>query len=389
MALLKNREVPFSPPVISEDEIQAVVEVLRSGWIGTGPRVQEFEKKLKEYIGASNVVALSSCTAALHLSLLTLGVQPGDEVITTPMTFAATANVIVHVGATPVFADIDRESWNIDPAEVKKKITKRTKVVMPVHLGGLPCDMDALAQVTRGTNVRIVEDAAHALGAKYGGKMLGDSDNLVCFSFYPTKNITSIEGGLVSTSDPAIAESMRVLRLAGQSSDAWERHTSGKVKSYQVTKAGFKYNMTDVQAALGTKQLEKIGAFLKTRENAAKVYLEELKGEKGITLPLENPKNGKRVWHLFSIILKTETIGMTREQVMEKLSRAGIGTGIHYEAVHMHPYYREAYKIKPGALPVAEYISSRILSLPMSAALTEDQASYVATTLKSILKRNN
>lgn len=380
--------VPFSPPLIAEDEIEEVAKVLRSGWIGTGPRVQEFERKLSDYLGAKHVLTTNSCTAALHLSLLTLGIKPGDEVITTPMTFAATANVIVHVGGKPIFADVSDEDWNIDPAEIRKKITAKTKAIIPVHLGGLPCDLDEIEDLAESANISVVEDAAHAIGAMYDGKMIGSSGNLVCLSFYPTKNITTVEGGAVCSSDREKMELINVLRLHGQSADAWKRYSSGGAKSYQVTHAGYKYNMTDVQAALGIKQLEKIENFLKVRDGIAKVYLEGLGNTKGMILPPRGDKKRRRVWHLFSVLIKQEELGINRDDVMERLSEKGVGTGIHYEALHLHPFYRRNYDYSDKMYPVAEYISSRTLSLPMSAGMTEDQALYVVDMLNSILKGN-
>jgi dTDP-4-amino-4,6-dideoxygalactose transaminase len=378
--------VPFSSPLIEADEIREVTKVLRSGWIGTGPKVQEFERKLSEYIGVNNAITVNSCTAALHLSLIVSGVRVGDEVITTPMTFAATSNVITHVGAKPVFADIKKNSWNIDPNEIKKRITNRTKAIIPVHYAGLPCDLNEISEIARAKNIHIIEDAAHAFGARYDGQRIGSSGNLVCFSFYPTKNITTIEGGLVCTQDTHIADLIKVLRLHGQSSDAWSRYSSGSAKSYRVTHAGFKYNLTDVQAAIGIKQLEKVNRFLEIRKRIAKIYLEELNGVHGIIVPVSEAENGERVWHLFTILIKSEELGVDRDVVMAKLNEIGIGTGIHYEALNLHPFYQNQYGYHDGMYPVAEYVSARTLSLPLSAKLTDEQVIYVIDRLKSILK---
>jgi dTDP-4-amino-4,6-dideoxygalactose transaminase len=386
---LNKMTVSLSPPAIGEEEVGAVAEVLRSGWIGTGPKVQEFERNLSNYIGVKNAVAVSSCTAALHLSLLACGVKEGDEVVTTPMTFASTANVIVHIGAKPVFADIRRRDFNIDPSEIKRRITKKTKAIMPVHIGGLPCDMKEIQEVADSHGIPIVEDAAHALGAKYGGKMIGASGNLVCFSFYPTKNITSIEGGLVCTPDSEVAELIKVLRMHGQSSDAWKRYSTGKARSYKVTRAGFKYNMTDVQAAVGIKQLEKIQALLATRKMIASVYQEELKNTPGIVLPVSELSMRERVWHLFSILVKSEELGMSRETVMEKLGERGVGTGIHFESLTTQPFYQQEFGYKAGMYPEAEYVSERTLSLPLSGKTTKEQAVYSAENLKSVLKQHS
>ncbi len=384
---LEKMSVPFTPPMVSEDEIQEVVKVLRSGWIGTGPRVQEFEEKLAHFLGIEHVLAVSSGTAALHLSLIAAGVGTGDEVITTPMTFAATANVVVHTGARPVFADIRKDDWNIDPSQIKKRLTKRTKAIIPVHLGGMPCDLDEIMEIARARDLVVIEDAAHAIGAKYRGKRVGSSGNLVCFSFYPTKNITTIEGGAIATSNGDQTKLIGALRMHGQSADAWKRYSSGKADSYQVTHAGFKYNLTDVQAAIGLKQLEKIDRFLDDREKVARVYLDALKDVPGIQLPVSEEDQKDRVWHLFSVLIKSEVAGIDRQKVMALLNEQGIGTGIHYEAVHLQPFYRQNFGGKEKQFPGAEYVSSRTLSLPLTAKVTEDQASYVASALKSILKR--
>lgn len=379
-------KVPFGPPLISEDDIDEVVKVLRSGWIGTGPKDQEFERALETYLSAKHVVTTNSCTAALHLSLLTLDLKPGDEVITTPMTFAATANVIVHTGAKPVFADIKSDDWNIDTEEISKHITAKTRAILPVHLTGMPCDLHEIEEIADAHGLAVVEDAAHALGARYRGEMVGKSRNLTCFSFYPTKNITTIEGGAVSTADAEKAELISILRLHGQSADAWQRYSSGKAQSYKVTRAGYKYNMTDVQAALGLKQLEKIDRFLKARQAVANVYFDELSKTPGVILPMRAEAGKSRVWHLYPILLQHEKLGVNRDDAIKRLNALGIGTGIHYESLNLHPFYQQTFGYNEGMFPEAEYVSSRTLSLPMGATITQAQAQYVASSLKSIIE---
>ena len=303
------------------------------------------------------------------------------------MTFASTANVVVHVGGTPIFADIRRHDLNIDPKEIKHRITKRTKAIMPVHMAGLPCDMREIQEIADAHNIPVIEDAAHAIGATYGGKKIGASGNFVCFSFYPTKNITTIEGGLLCTPNDKAAELVKILRMHGQSADAWKRFSSGSAKSYKIVEAGFKYNMTDVQAAVGLKQIEKIDKLLEVRKGIADFYSEELKHTPGIILPIPDLPGRTRVWYAYCILVKKEELGMDRDAVMARLAEKGIGTGIHFEALSTQPYYHERFGYKPGMFPEAEYVSERTLSLPLSANMTEEDAMYVADTLKSTLKR--
>lgn len=379
--------IVFGAPVIGREEIDEVTKTLRSGWIGTGPKVQRFENEFKKFIGAKYAVATNSCTAALHLSLIANGIKEGDEVIVTPMTFGATVNVIEHVRAKPVFADIEMDSYNLDPKEIRKKISRRTKAIIPVHLFGLPCKMDEINEIAEENNLKVIEDAAHALGSEFKGRRVGSLGNCTCFSFYPTKNITTIEGGMITTSDAGIADKTRVLRLHGQSLGAWQRYLSKHGgETYEIIYPGFKYNMPDVSAALGLHQLKKLGGFLRTRERYAKIYDEGLKDLNELILPPKGDHNFKHSWHLYAVLIKPELLKIGRDEMIKALLKENIGTGIHYRAVHLHSYYREKYGYKIGDYPSAEFVSERTFSLPLSPKMSEEDVYDVVTAVKRIVR---
>ena len=379
--------IVFGAPVIGREEIDEVTETLRSGWIGTGPRVQRFENEFQKFIGAKHAVATNSCTAALHISLIANGIKEGDEVIVTPMTFGATANVIEHARAKPIFADIEMDSYNIDPKEIRKKIGKKTKAIMPVHLFGLPCKMDEINEIAEKNNLKVIEDAAHALGSEFKGKRIGNLGNCTCFSFYPTKNITTIEGGMITTGDADIANKAKVLRLHGQSAGAWERYSSKYGgETYEIVYPGFKYNMPDVSAALGLHQLKKLGGFLRTRARYAEIYEEELKDLNELILPPKGDRNFKHSWHLYAVLIKPELLKIDRDGVIKALLKENIGVGIHYRALHLHSYYREKYGYKTGDYPNAEFVSERTFSLPLSPKMSEKDVYDVVAAVKRIVK---
>ncbi|MCX6339828.1 MAG: DegT/DnrJ/EryC1/StrS family aminotransferase [Candidatus Aureabacteria bacterium] len=374
----------FGSPLIEEPEINEVVDCLRSGWISTGPRVGKFEEMFRAFIGAKHARALSSCTAGLHLSMLVSGIQPGDEVITTPMTFAATANVITHVGAIPVFADVDRRTMNIDPAEVRKKLTRKTRALIPVHLTGRPCEMDPLLEIAREHNLIVIEDAAHAIEAAYRGRKIGTIGDLTCFSFYATKNIVTGEGGMVTTNNDDWAEQIEMYGLHGLNKGAWRRYSDEGFKHYEVVYPGYKYNMTDMQAALGIHQLPRIERYLKRREEIWKRYDEAFRNLPVIT-PAPAAPETRHARHLYTLLIDIDRVRKSRDEIQQALHRENIGTGIHFSSVHLHRYYRETYGYKVGDFPNSEYISDRTISLPLSPKLTDADVGDVISAVQKVL----
>jgi len=376
--------LPFCLPSIGKEEEGEVVDTLRSGWLTTGPRTQKFEQMLKNYIGCKYGICVSSCTAALHLSLVVLGIKEGDEVITSPITWPATANVIVHLGATPVFADVDKETLNIDPKEIESKITKRTKAIIPVHMAGQPCRMDEIKRIAKKHKLHIIEDAAHAIGAKYKGKKIGTLSDFTCFSFYPIKNITTGEGGLVATNNDKWAEKIRIYSLHGVSKDAWKRY-SNKAKGYhEVIFPGFKYNMSDIQAALGLHQLPKLEEFIRQREHIVRQYNNVFSETPEITL-IKHSSSIKHAHHLYIIALNTEKLNITRDDFVEAMRQENIGTGIHFKSLHIQAYYRKAFKFKKSDFPNASYFSDRILSLPLYPDMTQYDVDTVTKAVKKLI----
>lgn len=375
----------FGQPVIEEDEIQAVVDTLKSGWISTGPRSIQFAKEFKEYVGSKHAIATNSCTASLHLCLKAIGVGHGDEVITTPMTFAATVNVIEHCGAKPVFADIQNKWFNIDPYEIEKKITKRTKAIIAVHFAGLTCDLDPIHEIAHKHGIPVIQDAAHAIGSEYQGKKIGGLGDFTCFSFYVTKNMTTAEGGMVTTNNPEMAKKIEILSLHGLDLDAWQRYSKKDFKHYEIAYPGYKYNMTDIAAALGSIQLKKLERFIKVRKEYADFYQEELGSMDQMIIP-EFHDLGRHAWHLYPILLNTDSLTISRDDFISALHYENIGVGVHYRAVHFQKYYRETYGYKRGDFPNAEFVSDRVVSMPLSAKMTKEDAVQAVTAVKKILK---
>ena len=376
----------FGSPAIGEEEIAEVVATLRSGWIGTGPRVARFEEMFRQYIGVRHAVALNSCTAALHLSLLTSAVGPGDEVITTPMTFCATANAIVHTGARPVFVDVDRATGNIDPDLIEDAVTSQTRAIVPVHYAGRPCRMDRIEAIARRHGLLLIDDAAHAIEAVFHGRKIGAIGDLTCFSFYVTKNVVTAEGGMVTTNDAELAKKIKMYALHGMSQDAWKRFSDEGYRHYQVLVPGFKYNMTDLQAALGIHQLPRVleGA---GRRRAIWERYDESFADLPVVRPAPVEAGTVHARHLYTILIDTETIGKSRDQVLNELSALNIGTGVHYTPVHLHPYYRERFGYDVGVFPNAEYIGARTLSLPLSTKLTDDDVADVIAAVRRVCQR--
>ena len=386
--MVRSEFLPFSIPTIEDDEINEVVDSLKSGWITTGPKVKRFEEAFKSYVGAPYAVPLSSATAGLHLAVLSLGLTPSDEVITTPMTFAATVSMIVRGGGKPVFADIDPDTLNIDTELIREKITERTRAIVPVHFAGQPCDMDAIRTLADEFNLRVIEDAAHAVGTEYKGKRIGSLDTLSVFSFHPIKNITTGEGGMVCTRDEALAEEISLMKFHGMSREAWKRYESSGTPNYDIMLPGFKYNMMDIQAALGIHQLAKLDTFIARRSEIARFYNAAFAEVEEVMTPGLVPWNHRHAWHLYTPLIRVERLTIDRDRFMEELKGENIGTGLHFKAVHHHPYYRQTLNIAPGELPNADYASDRIMSLPLFPRMTMDDARDVVAAVKKVIVRN-
>jgi dTDP-4-amino-4,6-dideoxygalactose transaminase len=381
---IRNTFLPFSQPFIGNKEIEEVVSTLRSGWITTGPKAQEFERKFSEYVDSKYAVAVNSCTAALHLALEALGIDKNDEVITTTFTFASTVNVIIYQNAKPVLVDIKEDTYNIDPDKISEAITSKTKAIIPVHYGGQPCDMDLILKIAKENNVAVIEDAAHAVGSEFKGKKIGSISDITCFSFYPTKNITTIEGGMITTNSKELAEKTRILSLHGMSRDAWKRYSSNGSWFYEIEYPGYKYNMTDIQASLGLVQLERIDDFYRIREKQAEIYLKAFKNTPEIITP-KISKNVKHTWHLFPIQLNLDLLKIDRARFIEALKAENIGSSVHFIPVHLHPFYAKTFGFKKGDFPVAEKVYNRIVSLPIYPKMTAKDVNDVILAVRKIL----
>lgn len=390
---LNKREIPFFKASIGKEEEQAVLDVLRSGWLTTGPRTQEFEQRFAEYTGARHAIALSSCTAALHLALEVMELHAEDEVITTPFTFSATASEIIHAGAQVRFVDVDPHTGNIDPNAVADAITDKTRAILPVHFAGHPCAMDEIVDLALEYDVRIIEDAAHALESVFDGQKVGSIGDFTCFSFYATKNITTAEGGMLTCDNDVLAEKIRILSLHGMSRDAWKRYLPANGKKddrpqyYQIMHRGFKYNLSDLQAALGLVQLAKAPAMWQRRKHLVELYRSLL----GDLDELEMYTEDERVthaYHIFPVKLNLDKLGISRNQCMTYLKEKGIGCSIHFVSLHMHPYFKEKFGFEDTDFPVAADLSNRGVTLPLYPDMSDDDVEYVAQTLKEILYQN-
>ena len=382
--LPRRRFLTFGAPVIDTEAIEEVVDSLRSGWIGTGPKVERFEAMLREVTGARHVIAVSSCTAALHLSLVASGIGPGDEVITTTMTFPATVNAIIHAGARPVLVDCDRDTQLIDVSAVDHAITPRTRAIIPVHLHGRVCAMETLAALARKHNLVVIEDAAHAIGAEYQGRKIGSISAVTCFSFYATKNITTAEGGAVATDDDELAQRVRLFSHHGLTEDAWRRYSDSGFRHFQVEVPGFKYNMTDLQAAIGIHQLPNLQTWQTRREAIWRRYdcaFARLK----VTRPLPVPPTMTHARHLYALQIDVDRCGITRDQFISGLRRLGIGTGCHYIAVHLQNYYRRTFGFSPSDFPNATRISDTTVSIPLSPHLTDEDVEDVVQAVQAVV----
>jgi dTDP-4-amino-4,6-dideoxygalactose transaminase len=375
----------FSPPSVGEEEVLEVVDTLRSGWITTGPKTHRFEGEFAARVNAPAALGLNSCTSALHTTLLTLGVGPGDEVITTPLTFAATVNVIEHVGATPVLVDIEPDTLNIRPAAIEAAITDRTKAIIAVHYAGHPADLDAIAELALSAKATLIEDAAHALPASYKGRLIGSGTNPVAFSFYATKNLTTGEGGML-TADSEFLDRARILSLHGMSRDAWRRYARGGSWKYDVVAPGFKYNMTDIQAALGLAQLRKLDRFQQRRREVAGAYNAAFGGSDALEIPVPRA-DVDTAWHLYVLRLRRGVLRIGRDQFIEELTARNIGTSVHFIPIYHHPYYRRRYELHPGMFPVTEGAYTRMLSLPLHPGLSDGDVTDVIEAVRDVVAR--
>lgn len=380
---MRTNFLPFSPPFIGSEEIDAVSSVLRSGWITSGPGVKRFEAQFASFVGAKDALALNSCTAGLHIALVMLGIGPGDEVIVPTMTFAATANVVEHVGARPVLVDVEVDTLNIDPNATAEAITPRTRAMIPVHYGGHPADMDALLALADKHGLAIIEDAAHAVSATYKGQPIGSIGDLTAFSFYATKNLTTGEGGMltVGRGRTDLAEA-RVLALHGMSRDAWKRYSREGSWYYEIIAPGYKYNMTDIQAAIGQVQLNKLAAMQARRRAIVEQYQRALEPMGAFILPVERDEV-ESAWHLFPIRLNSEW-PINRNDMIELMKQQNIGTSVHFIPLHVHPFYREKYSLRPEQFPVAQKAYERLVSIPLHPGLSEADISDILSAIHRI-----
>jgi dTDP-4-amino-4,6-dideoxygalactose transaminase len=377
--------LPFSPPAISEEEIEAVVETMRSGWVTTGSKSHQFEAEFSQYIGAEKALALNSCTSGLHLALATLEIGPGDEVISTPMTFCSSINVIEHVGATPILVDIEPDTLNIDPTQVAAAITPRTRAIMPVHYSGHPVDMKPILELSRAHGLYVIEDAAHSLPAYYEGRAVGTMGDLTSFSFYATKNLTTVEGGML-TGAAELIERARVLSLHGMSRDAWKRYSAAGSWYYEVVAAGFKCNMTDIQAAIGLVQLKRLDEMQARRRYVVQRYNQAFAAMPELQTPVERP-NVQHAWHLYALRLNLDQLSIDRARFIEELKTRNIGTSVHFIPIHYHPYYKDKYEWQPEDLPIAHREFQRMLSLPLHPLLSDEDIDDVIAAVGDVMVR--
>jgi len=377
--------LPFSLPDITNKEILAVSKVLKSGWLTTGLVTQKFEKEFAKYIGTKYAVALNSCTAALHLALDAIGLGSKDEVIVPTMTFTATAEVVTYFRAKPVFVDCREDTFNIDSSKIEEKITKKTKAIIPVHIGGQACNMDEIMKIAKKYNLKVIEDAAHALPSKYKGKMIGTISDLTCFSFYPTKPITAGEGGMLTTNNKKWAEKIKIMRLHGISHEAWNRYSKEGSWYYQVLYPGWKYNLTDIASALGVEQLKRCDLFYRKRKKIAQTYTEAFRGLKEIQTPYIEPFN-QHAWHLYIIKLNLDKLTISRDRFIEEMRRRNIGTSVHFIPLHLQPAYKK-YGYKVNDFPVANKVFQQIVSLPIYSKMDKKDIEDVILAIRGIVKK--
>jgi dTDP-4-amino-4,6-dideoxygalactose transaminase len=384
---MHQKFLPFALPDIGETEVASVVETLRSGWLTTGPKVRRFEADFAKYVGGQHAVAVNSGTAALHLALEAIGVQERDEILVPTMTFAATAEVVLYAKATPVLVDCRQDTLNVDPDLIERAITPATRAIIPVHLAGHACDMDRILEIARDYHLKVIEDAAHALPARFRGQMIGTMGDITCFSFYATKTITTGEGGMATTESPEWAERMRIMGLHGISQDAWKRYTAEGSWYYEILFPGYKYNLTDIAAAIGIEQLKKCDRLWRSRQHYAMLYNEGFRDVPGIITPYVAP-DVQHAWHLYVIQLDPEQLRIGRNEFIALLKQENIGTSVHFIPLHLHPYYRDTFKYRPEDFPNASSAFERIVSLPIYPRMTEADVERVIEAVQTIVKQH-
>jgi dTDP-4-amino-4,6-dideoxygalactose transaminase len=385
---MKEQAIPFHRPSIGPEELEAVRLVLESKWLATGPVAMKFEREFAAFVDSKYAIAVSSCTAALHLALDAIGIRPGDEVLIPTYTFAATGEVVTYFGARPVLCDSIRGGFNVDPADVIRRVTPKTRAIIAVHIAGEPSDLQALRQIADEHSLHLIEDAAHALPASYAGQKIGSISDLTAFSFYATKTITTGEGGMLTTNNPEYARRASVMRLHGIDGDAWKRYTSEGSWYYEVVAAGLKANMPDLLAALGLAQLKKADAFHQRRCEIAETYILRFSQVEGLELPPLGALNSTHSWHLFILRIKSGSLTLDRGELIQELKNEGIGSSVHFIPLHLHPYYRDQYGYKPGDFPYAEDAYSRCLSLPIYPDMTDEDVARVINAVEQYVINN-
>jgi len=383
---MRSTFLPFARPSIGDEEIAELIDTLKSGWITTGPKVERFTAAFCDYVGGRYGVPVSSATAGLHVALLALGIGPGDEVITTPMTFVATLNTIVHCGGVPVLADIDAATLNIRVEEIEKKLTPRTRAIVPVHYVGQPVDLDPILELAAARRIAVLEDAAHAVGAEYKGRRIGSFPTTSVFSFHPNKNMTTGEGGIVVTDDEAVFEKASLLKFHGMDKESWKRFAKSGSPRYDVALPGYKYNMMDIQAALGLHQLRRLEGFLAERERLAARYDAALQGVVGLILPQRVPYPVRHAWHLYTPLVDVDRLSIDRDRFMSALKERNIGAGLHYTAAHEFSYYAQRFGWRPEDFPEAHFVSERIVSLPLFPGLSDADQDEAIAAIRDVLE---
>ncbi len=381
---IRKDYLPYGKQCLDDNEINEVIDSLKSRWITTGPKMRTFEEKFKKNIGSKHTIAVNSGTAALHISTSTIDINPGDEVITTPLTFVASANCIIYRGGTPIFADIKEDTYNINPDEIRKKINPKTKAIIPVHFAGQPCDMDEICEIAEENDLYIIEDAAHAIDAEYKGKKIGNNSDLTTFSFHPVKNITTAEGGMVTTNNDDFNEKLLMFRTHGISKDAAKRFGKSGDYFYDMQYLGFRYNLSELHASLGIHQLNKLEKFQRRRREIVKIYNRELQNIEEITIPFVK-KNVKHSWHLYIIQLDIEKLKVDRDQIFRALREENIGVNVHYIPVHYHTYYQKKYGLTKGILPNVEELFPRIITIPLFQKMMDDDVYDVINALEKVI----
>jgi dTDP-4-amino-4,6-dideoxygalactose transaminase len=377
--------LPFALPHITQAEIDEVVDTLRSGWLTTGPKTKRFEREFAVHVGAPYALAVNSATAAMHLALDAIGLQPDDEVIVPVYTFTATAEVVVYFRARPVFVDVDPVTCNLDPAQLEKHITPRTRAIMVVHIAGLPAEMDPILAIAQAYGLPMIEDAAHAFPAKYRGRMIGSISDLTAFSFYATKTLSTGEGGMLTTANPVYAERAAMMTLHGISRDAWKRYSAEGSWYYEVLRAGYKYNMTDLAAALGLHQLARSEWLLERRRAIAHRYSEVFSQLPEVETP-PNPEYVEHAWHLYMLRLRLERLTITRDAFISALKQVNIGTSVHFIPLHLHPFYRDTYQLVADDFPAALYVYQRVISLPIYPGMTDEDVEDVIAAVEQVIE---